>query len=303
MNHTGFGKRVLRDWQFIVLALPALLYFLIFHYLPMVGVVIAFQDFKPGAGLFASKFVGFQWFREFFSSVFIGRIVGNTLLLSVYMLLWSFPIPILFALMLNEVSDGVFKRFVQSVSLLPHFISLVVMVGILSNFLSQTDGIINRFLNILGYESIAFMSEPGWFRSIYIISGIWQEFGWSSVVYIAAVSSISQQLYEAAEIDGCSRFKQMVHVTLPGIMPTMITLLILNLGNIMNVGFEKIILMYGPSTYSTADVISTFVYRRGILDAQYSYAAAVGLFNSVVNLGLLVFVNWISRRKTGVGLF
>jgi putative aldouronate transport system permease protein len=219
------------------------------------------------------------------------------------MLIFSFPAPIIFALMLCEVKDGPFRRTIQAVSFMPHFISIVVVVGILQNFLSITDGVINQMRGFLSLPPIGFMEDPAYFRPVYVISGIWQEVGWNSIIYIAAIAGISPQLYEAARIDGCSRFRQMIHVTLPGIMPAAVTLLILNLGKIMSVGFEKIILMYNPSTYSVADVISTYVYRRGIVDMQFSYAGAVDLFNSVINLVLLLLVNRISRRRTGVGLF
>jgi putative aldouronate transport system permease protein len=227
----------------------------------------------------------------------------NTFLLSLYMLVFAFPVPIIFALMLCEVKDGPFRRTIQAISFLPHFISLVVVVGILQNFLSISDGVINQFRGFLGLEAIGFLDDPAYFRMVYVVSGIWQEFGWNSIVYIAAIAGISPQLYEAARIDGCSRFRQMIHITLPGIMPAAVTLLILHLGKMMSVGFEKIILMYSPSTYSVADVLSTYVYRRGIVDMQFSYAGAVDLFNSVINLVLLLVVNRISRRRTGVGLF
>jgi len=296
-------QRLWRDRYLVLMVLPAVIYFVVFHYIPMLGNVIAFQDFQLGAGLFGSEWVGFRWFEEFFVSPFFGRLITNTFLLSFYMLLFSFPVPIIFALMLCEVRDGLFKKTVQTVSYLPHFISLVVVVGILQNFLSPTDGVINQLLEFFGHDPINFMEEPKYFRTLYIVSGIWQQFGWNSIVYFAAISSIDPQLYEAARIDGCSRFRQMWHVTLPGIMPTAMTLLILSLGNMMNIGFEKIILMYSPSTYQVADVISTYVYRRGLEDMQYGYAAAVGLFNSVINLVLLLIVNRISKKFTGVGLF
>jgi putative aldouronate transport system permease protein len=298
-----FVKNLRRDKWLIALALPAVLYFFVFHYLPLIGTVIAFQNFRPGAGIFASPWVGLRWFKEFFSSIFFSRLVGNTFLLSFYMLIFAFPAPILFALILCEVKDGPFRRTVQAISFLPHFISLVVVVGILQNFLALTDGVINQLRELLSLPAIAFLEDPRYFRAIYVISGIWQEFGWNSIIYIAAIAGINPQLYEAARIDGCSRFRQMLHITLPGIMPAAVTLLILNLGRIMSVGFEKIILMYNPSTYSVADVISTYVYRRGLVDMQYSYAGAVDLFNSVINLILLLMVNQISRRRTGVGLF
>ncbi|AEF80480.1 ABC transporter permease [Leadbettera azotonutricia] len=296
-------RNLKRDRMLILLALPAVLYFAVFHYLPMIGTVIAFQNFRPGAGLFSSSWVGIRWFKEFFSSIFFSRLLVNTFLLSFYMLIFAFPVPIIFALMLCEVKDGLFRRTIQAISFLPHFISLVVVVGILQNFLSISDGVINQFRGFLGFKAIGFLDDPGYFRMVYVVSGIWQEFGWNSIVYIAAIAGISPQLYEAARIDGCSRFRQMIHITLPGIMPAAVTLLILHLGKMMSVGFEKIILMYSPSTYSVADVLSTYVYRRGIVDMQFSYAGAVDLFNSVINLVLLLAVNRISRRRTGVGLF
>jgi putative aldouronate transport system permease protein len=298
-----FLKLLKRDKLLLLLALPAVLYFFVFHYLPMIGTVIAFQNFRPGAGLFASPFVGLRWFKEFFSSIFFFRLVKNTFLLSFYMLIFAFPVPIIFALMLCEVKDGPFRRTIQAISFMPHFISIVVVVGILQNFLSVTDGVINQMRGFLSLPAIGFLEDPAYFRTVYVVSGIWQEFGWNSIIYIAAIAGISPQLYEAARIDGCSRFRQMIHITLPGIMPAAVTLLILHLGKIMSVGFEKIILMYNPSTYSVADVISTYVYRRGIVDMQFSYASAVDLFNSVINLVLLILVNRISRRRTGVGLF
>ncbi|MDR0731606.1 MAG: ABC transporter permease subunit [Treponema sp.] len=298
-----FLKNLKRDKLLLLLALPAALYFLVFHYLPMIGTVIAFQNFRPGAGLFGSSFVGLRWFKEFFSSIFFFRLVKNTFLLSFYMLVFAFPVPIIFALMLYELKDGPFRRTIQAVSFMPHFISIVVVVGILQNFLSISDGVINQLRSFMNLPPIGFLEDPAYFRTVYVASGIWQEFGWNSIIYIAAIAGISPQLYEAARIDGCSRFRQMIHITLPGIMPATVTLLILHLGKMMSVGFEKIILMYNPSTYSVADVISTYVYRRGIVDMQFSYAGAVDLFNSVINLALLLLVNRISRRRTGVGLF
>ncbi|MFY9278499.1 MAG: ABC transporter permease subunit, partial [Caldicoprobacterales bacterium] len=285
------------------LVAPVIIYYFIFNYIPMYGAIIAFKDFSPGDSILFSKWVGLKWFREFFRSVYFGRLISNTFILSGLSLIFSFPVPIIFALLLNEVKRKHLKRVVQTVSYLPHFISLVVMVGIMSNFLSPSDGIINNFLRRLGMEPINFMGEPAWFRPLYIGSGIWQSFGWNSIIYMAALTSIDPQLYEAARIDGCNRWQEMRHITIPGLMPTAIMLLILALGNLMNVGFEKIILMYSPATYNVADVISTYVYRRGILSAQYSFGAAVGLFNSIINFILLITVNKISRRYTQIGLW
>ena len=263
----------------------------------------AFKDFSPGQTIWNSPWAGVRWFRGFFRSVFFGRLISNTFILSGLSLIISFPVPILFALLLNEVKRKNLKRAIQTISYLPHFISLVVMVGILVNFLSPTDGIINRLLKAMGKEPINFMEEPAWFRPLYIGSGVWQSFGWNSIIYMASLSSIDPMLYEATRIDGCNRWKEMRHITLPGLMPTAVMLLILALGNLMNVGFEKIILMYNPATYEVADVISTYVYRRGILGAQYSFGSAVGLFNSVVNFTLLLSVNRVSKRYTQIGLW
>lgn len=300
---SNFLKEVKRNRYLFLMLLPVLLYFVIFSYIPMFGNIMAFEDYSVAKGFLHSEWVGLKWFKEFFSSIYFGRLIKNTLAISVYSLLIGFPIPIIFALMLNEIKDGPFKRVTQTISYLPHFISVVVVVGLLFNFLSPVDGIVNMMLHNMGKETINFMSEPKWFRTLYIGSNIWQNFGWDSIIYLAALSSVDPQLYEAAQIDGAGKFKQMLHITLPGIVPTIIILLIMNVGNIMNVGFEKIILMYSPATYETADVISTYVYRRGILGSQFSFSAAVGLFNSVINFVLLFTVNKISKRVSEVGLW
>jgi putative aldouronate transport system permease protein len=268
----------------------------------MYGVIIAFKDYTPGLGIMGSPWVGIRWFKDFFNSIYFFRLLRNTILISLYGIIWGFPIPIIFALLLNEVRDGIFKRSIQTVSYLPHFISLVVVVGMIIE-LTSVDGIINQIIRRLGYAPIDFMNEPRWFRTIFIGSGIWQNFGWNSIIYLAALSSIDPQLYEAAKIDGAGRWQQMRYITLPSIMPTAIILLILNLGSLLSVGFEKIILMYNPRTYEVADVISTYVYRRGILGGEYSFGAAVGLFNSVANLILLIIVNKIAKQITEIGLW
>lgn len=295
-------KHLNRDKYLILLLVPAVLYYIVFCYVPMYGAVIAFKDFVPTKGILGSEWVGFKWFDQFFNSVYFARLLINTFLLSVYSILWGFPIPILFALMLNEIKDGLFKRFTQTVSYLPHFISIVVVVGLMVNMLSPT-GVVTGFIKgLTGYE-FNFLSDPNWFRTLYVSSGVWQSFGWNSIIYLAAISSIDVSQYEAARVDGATRLQQMIHITLPGILPTVIILLILNAGNILNVGFEKIILMYSPATYETADVISTYVYRAGLLQAQYSFATAVGLFNSVANFLILIVVNWISRKRTETSLW
>jgi len=295
-----------RSKQLLIMFAPVLIYYIVFHYLPMIGVLIAFKDFKGFTTLydfFTKDWVGFKWFRDFFSSIYFTRLLRNTFLISLYSIIWGFPIPIIFALLLNEVKDGFFKRFVQTVSYLPYFISTVVIVGMLVNFLSPSGGIVNVLLEKIGIEPIHFMMRKEWFRTIYIASGIWQSYGFSAIIYIAALSDVDPNLYEAAEIDGAGRFRKAINISIPAILPTIIILLILSVGQIMNVGFEKIILMYNPSTYEVADVIQTYVYRAGIINAQFSFASAVGLFNSVINFIILITVNKISKRVSEVSLW
>lgn len=296
-------KHAQRDKFLLLLFMPVFIYYIIFHYIPMYGVIIAFKDYLPGQGFMESEWVGLKWFKQFFGSFYFKRLIRNTFLLSLYDLLWGFPVPIIFALMLNEVKDGWFKRTTQTVSYLPHFISVVVVVGMLFNFLSPTSGIVNKFVMMLGREPISFLNDPKWFRTIYVASSVWQSFGWNSIVYLAAITSIDPQLYEAAKIDGCNRLQQILYITIPGILPTVIILLILRVGSLLNVGYQKIILMYNPATYEVADVISTYVYRRGILGAEYSFAAAVGLFNSVVNFVFLWITNRLSKKTADISLW
>ena len=303
MWRQNFWRHMLRDKYLVLMALPAVAYFLVFHYYPMYGVLIAFQDYSPGNGIWGSTWVGLKHFEQFFGGYYFTRLLANTLKTSIFSLLWSFPLPIIFALMLNEFREGFFKRSVQTVSYLPHFISLVVTCGMIINFLSPTNGVINSAIKALGGKPINFLGQPQYFRMVYITSGVWQEFGWNSIIYLAALSGVDQQLYEAARLDGAGRWKQMLHVTLPSISPTIIILLILSVGNIMSVGFEKIILLYNTSTYETADVISTYVYRMGLQSLQYSFSAAVGLFNSVVNIFMLFMANTLSRRLTGSSIW
>ena len=292
-----------RDRMLWALVLPGLIFFIIFSYVPMGGVLIAFEDYRPAKGILGSSWVGFRYFLDFFRSPYFGRLMRNTILISVYGLLWGFPIPVLFALFLNELKNGPFKKLVQTVSYLPHFISVVVLVGMVQSFLNPYDGIVNTMIKALGGTPINFLSEPSWFRTIYVASGIWQDFGYNSIIYLSAISAVDPQLYEAARIDGAKRIQIMFRITLPCILPTAIIMLILNFGGIMNVGFEKVNLLYSPATYETADVISTYVYRRGVLDAQFSFSTAVGLFNSVINLTLMFLVNKISRRVSEVSLW
>lgn len=284
-----------RNKHVYLMLLPVLLYYLIFHYGPMYGAVIAFEDFNPVKGVFGSKWVGLQNFQDFFSSVYFGRLIFNTVAISVLDLIFGFPAPILLALLINELRWNPFKRLVQTVTYLPHFISVVVVVGMLVDFFAR-DGLVNQLM--LTSDPVAYLQSPEWFRQLFVGSGIWQHVGWGSIVYLAAIATIDPQLYDAAKVDGADRFRQMWHITIPGILPTIVILLILRLGMVMSVGYEKIILMYNPLTYETADVISTYVFRRGILQADFSFSAAVGLFNSVINFALLIAANRISRRLT-----
>jgi putative aldouronate transport system permease protein len=299
----NFWRHLYRDRFFVLMILPVVVYFLLFSYYPMYGVLIAFKDYMPNKGILGSDWVGLKYFEQFFNGVYFWRLLRNTMLISIYSLLWGFPVPIIFALILNEFKDGLFKRLIQTFSYMPHFISLVVTCGMLINFLSPTNGIINAFIRRLGGKPVNFLGFPQYFRTVYVASGIWQEFGWNSIIFIAALSGVDPQMYEAARIDGAGRFKQMLYITIPSIMNTMTILLILSIGNIMSVGFEKIILLYSSATYDTADVISTYVYRMGLQSLQYSYSSAVGLFNSVVNVTLLVVSNAVAKKLTENGIW
>ncbi|WP_284645994.1 ABC transporter permease [Paenibacillus silviterrae] len=305
-DKNSFKYRAIRDlavnkYVYLMLA-PVVLYYFVFYYTPMYGLQIAFKDFSPGLGMWESPWVGFKHFQDFFNSYYFWRLLRNTLLLSLYELLFAFPASILLALLLNELRSAVFKRAVQTVTYMPHFISIVVIAGMMVDFLAR-DGLINNVLAWFGIEPIAFLRESGWFRTIFISSGIWQSVGWGSIIYLSAMSGIDPSLYEAAKVDGANRWKQTMHITLPGIAPTVIILLILQIGNFMTVGTDKILLLYNSSTYETADVIGTFVYRKGILESDFSYSAAVGLFNSIINFILLVLANTISRRTSETKLW
>ncbi|WNQ08889.1 ABC transporter permease subunit [Paenibacillus aurantius] len=275
---------------------PVILYYLIFHYVPMYGAIIAFKNYRIADGFLNSPWVGFEHFTSFFQSYYFWRLIKNTLLLNLYMLIFSFPAPIVFALLINEIVVQRFKRVVQTVTYLPHFISMIVVCGMITQFLSR-DGFITDILVFLGMERQVLLAHPEYFRTVYIVSDIWQGIGWGSIVYLAAITGINPELYEASRIDGASRWKQTLHITLPGILPIIIILFILKVGHMLDVGFEKIILLYNPNTYVTADMISTFVYRKGLQGSfEFSYATAVGLFQAAVNFLLLIAANRISRK-------
>jgi putative aldouronate transport system permease protein len=286
-----------RNVNIYVILAPVVLYYLIFQYGPMYGAIIAFKDFRPSLGIWDSKWIGLTNFAEFFGSFYFVRLMTNTVMLSLTNLVFGFPAPIILALLLNELRSDGFKRSVQTIAYVPHFISIVVISGIIIDFVKE-DGLISSALApLLGYHGNLLL-RPEYFRAIYVTSGVWQQVGWGSIIYLAALSSISDELYEAARIDGAGRWKQTWHITLPGLRPTIMILLILNIGNLLNIGFEKVMLLYNPRIYDTADIISTFVYRRGILEAQYAYSAAVGLFNSTIACILVVSANTLSRRTT-----
>lgn len=302
----NWKKSLKRDRYLILMILPVVIYYLVFCYFPMTGLWMAFTQYKVGsglAGLYTSKFVGLKWFKQFFGSVYAWRLVRNTFLLSFYSLIFGFPIPILFAVAVTQLQHKRVQKAVQVATYLPYFISTVVVCGMINNFLSPSGGIINQLLNKIGIDSINFMSLPEWFRPIYVISGSWQSFGFNSIIFVAAIMGIMPELYEAMRVDGANKRQIIWHLVLPSIRPTILLLLIMTLGNMMSVGFEKVYLLYNTAVYETADVIQTYVYRQGILSNNYSYAAAVGLFNSVVNFAIVFCANRLSRKVTETSIW
>ena len=288
-------------WKYLMI-LPVVVYFILFAYKPMYGIIIAFKQYRPTLGIMESPWVGLDQFVTFFRDPYFWRLLRNTFSISGLSILFGFPAPILLALLLNEIRCNWFKRTVQTVSYMPYFISVVVMCGLLKAF-CQTGGVFNDVIAAFGGTRENLLSAKENFYPIYVLSGIWQSIGWDSIIYLAALSGIDQQQYEAARIDGAGRFRQMFSITLPGLMPTITILFILRMGGILNVGFEKILLLYQPLTYEVADVISTYVYRKGIIEANYSFSTAVGLFNSLVNIVFLLATNAVSRRLSETSLF
>ena len=290
-------------WAYLML-IPVVAYYILFHYGPLYGVQIAFKDFSPGKGITGSKWVGFKHFISFFQGVYFTRTIRNTLLINIYGLIWGFPAPLILALLLDEVHHLKFKKLVQTVTYLPHFISTVVICGILSNF-CQTNGLFNNLATAMipGYTKVALLSRPELFRTLYIGSNIWQSIGWNSIIFIAALAGVDAELYDAIAVDGGNRWHRVRHVSIPCILPTVVIMLIMRIGNMMSVGSEKIILMYNESTYEVADVISTYVYRRGLLEFAYSFSAAVGLFNNIINFILVNIANSVSKKVTETSLW
>jgi putative aldouronate transport system permease protein len=287
---------------YLLLAIP-LVWYLIFKYYPIYGVQIAFKDFIPTLGIWGSQWSGLKYFDRFFASHYFWELLWNTLSLSLYQLVIGFPIPIFLALLINEIKNRRYQKLIQNITYVPHFLSVVVIVGMLNIFLDPAYGIVNRLVMLLGGGAVDYMRKAEWFRIIYVFSDIWQHAGWNSIIYLAALNGIDPSLYEAASIDGASRLQKIMYISIPGILPTIMILLILQIGSIMDVGFEKVLLMQNPINASKSDIIATFVYQNGIKQGQFSYSTAVGLFNSVINFIILVLANTIAKRTTKIGLW
>lgn len=306
VNKMSFGRFLKKDFSknrlIYLMLLPLVLYYAIFHYTPLYGAIIAFKEYSPSLGILGSPWVGFEHFKEFIEGFYFKRLLINTLRISVLSLLFGFPAPLILALLLNEIKNKPFKKAVQTITYLPHFISLVVVCGMVKDFVA-TEGVINDFLAMLGMERGNLLSRPELFSGIYVTSTIWQEVGWGSIIYLAALSSIDMELYEAAKVDGAGRLRQTFTITIPGIMPTIIILLLMRMGKMLNVGFEKIILLYNPVTYDTADVISSYVYRKGLQEFNWSFSSAVGLFNSLINFVLIISANMLSSKLNDTSLW
>jgi putative aldouronate transport system permease protein len=303
VNDESWLNSIKRDWCLYLMLAPALIWFLIFMYQPLYGLQIAFTQFSPFKGIEGSPWVGFEHFVTLFENDQFLRAIRNTLLISGYSLILAFPVPILLALMINEVQSKGVRKTIQTVVYLPHFVSAVIVAGIVVALLSPTTGLVNHVMRLFGLDEIYFLTRPEWFRTIYIGSGIWKEAGFDSIIYLAAIMGINPALYESAQIDGASRWQMIWRVTVPSILPTIAVLLVIRLGNILDVGFEYIVLLYQPTTYETADVISTYIYRVGLQNAKYDVAAAAGIFNAVVAFVLVMVANKISRRFTRAGVF
>jgi ABC-type polysaccharide transport system, permease component len=292
-----------KDRQLLILFLPCILFYSLFRYGPMYGVIIAFKKYSVFTGILKSPWVGLKYFEQFFSNPDFLLLFKNTLLLGVYSLLWTFPFPVIFAVLLNEIKHKKFKKSIQTVSYLPSFLSLVIICSMVIDFLSPGHGLINNILEALGMQRQYFISKPEWFRTIYIASDIWSGLGYGAIIYLAAISGIDTTLYEASTMDGCKRFQSMWYITIPGIFPTIATMFILKSGSIIKIGYEKVILLYTPTTYQVADIFSTYVYRKGIIDMNYSYGTAVGLFESVISLVLLLIANGVSKKLSESSLW
>jgi putative aldouronate transport system permease protein len=294
---------VLKNWQIYSMILPGILYFIVFKYIPLGGTAIAFQNYNIFSGVSGSPFVGWMHFKNLFAFPEFYEILRNTLLINLYQLIFGFPAPIILALLLNEVRKMVFRRIAQTVLYLPHFLSWVIVGGLVLNFLSPSIGMLNSWMEALGFESIFFMQEAKFFRSVVVASGVWKEVGWGTIIYLAALSGINPELYESAEVDGAGRFRQVISITIPCILPTVMILLLLNIGNFLDLGFEQIYMLLNPLVWSTGEVFDTYIYRAGLLGGQYSYTTAIGLFKSVVGFILLIGANTLSKHTTGNSIY
>ena len=289
---------------FYIMFIPVLIYFVVFRYVPLLlSLVISVEKYQPAKGIFQSTWVGLEYYKQFIDSVFFWRLIRNTLGINFLQLTIGFAAPIILALLLNEVGRVRYKKLVQTVTYLPNFISSVVVVGMVVTFLSPSTGLINNILARFGMERVNFLTEPSYFWIIYTIMTIWQTAGYSAIIYLASLTGISSELYEAARIDGAGRWAQLLHITLPGLTPTIVLLFLMKIGRVLDVGYETIVLMYNPSIYSTADVIGTYVYRRGILNGEYSFASAVGFFQSVIGLLLVLFANRVAKKTSETSLW
>lgn len=291
------------NWQLYLLLLPAFVWLIVFCYAPMYGVTIAFKDYKVKLGITGSPWAGLKYFEQFFSTSVAVKSIRNTLLLSLYSLLFGFPIPILFALMLNMLRSARYKKFIQTLSFAPHFISVVVVVSMMNIMFAPSNGWVNKLITSTGAKEVLFMTRSEYFRTMYVASGIWQDMGFNAIVYIAALAGVSPELHEAAIVDGASKIRRLIHIDIPCILPTVTIMFILSVGNLFSVGYEKAYLMQGGLNTEVSEIISTYVYKVGLQSAQYSFSAAVGLFNSIVNLILLLAVNTLARRMSDVSLF
>lgn len=296
-------KKILQNYDLYLLIIPCLVFYIIFMYAPMYGVQLAFKNFKAGLGIAGSPWVGLAHFQRFFTSPYFSRLVVNTLSLSALQLLFGFPLPVLLALMINELRSKRMRKIVQNITYIPYFLSVIVLVGMLKNFVHLDYGIINVIIEALGGGRVDFIKEPDWFRTLYVGSGVWQTAGWNSIIFIAALAGVDPQMHESARIEGANRLQRLWYINLPSIMPTIVIVLILNVGQMMNIGFEKAFLMQNNLTLETADIISTYVYRVGIQGAQYDFSTAIGLFNSAINCVLLVCVNAFSRKVSETSLW
>jgi putative aldouronate transport system permease protein len=302
-RHQNALAQIVKYKYLYLLFLPVAVWYILFRYVPMYGIIIAFKNYNIFTGIGKSPWVGFLYFKQFFESVFFWRLLRNTFLISIYGLVFGFPAPIVLALLFNELKNGFFKKLTQTISYLPHFISTVIIVSMFVEFLSPSRGLVNNLIAAVGGNRVYFLGDPKYFRTVYTLMNIWRGVGWGTIIYLAALTGISLELYEAAIIDGCNRFRQTLHVTLPGIANTIIIMLIFRIGELLSVGSESIILMYNPAIYETADVISTYVYRRGLVEAQYSFGAAVGLFDAIIGLTLIGIANTLAKRYSETSLW